>query len=252
MAKPQDSFFTNFRENKDGQVEFVGKYMEVYVPLNYFESKFASYVDDKIETLGIFLVRVYQNEEKKGNAINHVYKLPSLILTRPSDTHKQALTVNGKTSDYLVMKYYKGDIFLYSTTIIQSKALANQYINFYHNGKLPDFLSYDDSIKIEIEATQINKLGFPVPSVLLECMASEIYRNKDDLSKPFRFSAAEDVEDAGKYDFKMISVTQIPTYTSTFASVTFEDIDYQLIASVNKTKYNREEIISPVEKTIKY
>ena len=50
----------------------------------------------------------------------------------------------------------------------------------------------------------------------------------------------------------MASIREICRYTSTFTAMTFEDIDSMVTSSVNRTRQNIPEPISPVETTIKY
>ena len=243
-----DKFFTNFRE-ENNKVYFTGKYMKVYIPSYYFDSKMASIIEDRIDTLGIFLFRIYNTENGSDKAENHIYQIPSIISTKPSNYYKEKLNINKEVGEYLVCEYYSNDVFLDSTIIVQSTAFANQYITFYHNGKIPNFVSYDDSMLLELEATFIHGMKFPVSGVNLEAVNSEINRDINDISRPFRFAATEG---AGERSYQPISIKDIPTYNSTFTSMTFEDINYQMVTSVNKTRYNKEEKISPIEETIKY
>lgn len=243
-----DKFFKNFKE-ENNKVYFTGKYMEVCIPYYYFEGNMAQIIGDKIETLGIFIIKVYDDVDKKGKSENHIYKFPSLIFTKPSLYYKEKASVNKKIYDFLVLQYYCNDIFIDSTIVVQSGSFANDFISFYHNGKIPTFIDYNDLYQIELETTFVNKMKFPVAGTILEGIVSEICRDPDDLNNSFRFKAADG---ANLKDYVPISITEIPTYTSTFTSMTFQDIDYQMITSVNKTRYNRDEKMSPLEETIKY
>jgi len=239
---------TCFRE-ENNSVIFTGNYMEVYIPKNYFESKMAEILDDRIESLGIFIFKVFNDENKKDSAITHIYKLPAKIELRPSNYKNEKMKVNNIEYEFIVLEFFKNDIFIKNTIIQQSSTMANNFITFFHNGKLPNFIDYDDILKLELNAVIINKMKFPVPSVLLECIVSEINRDSADINKPFRFAASLG---ANKKSYTPVSIKKLPSFSSTFSSVTFENIDYQLISSVNKTRYNKEEISSPIEETIKY
>lgn len=239
----------SFFIKKDNSIIFNGNYMEVYIPYYYFENKMTNIFEDKINTLGIFLFRIYKDESKKDNAQMQVYKLPTVINLKPSNYRKDKLTINGTTMDYFILEFFKNDVFIDSTIIVQSSSIVNDLITFFHNGKLPTFLKYEDTFKLILNSILINKMKFKVPAVTFETMNSEINRNKSDISKPFRFAAADG---ANERDYQPVSIKQIPNFNSTFSSVTFEDIDYQLIASVNRTKYKKEETLSPIEETIKY
>jgi hypothetical protein len=244
-----NNFLLNFKEDKEtNMIYFVGNYMEVLIPSYYFKTRMARIIEDKYETLGIFIIRVYKNEDKKENAITHTYKLPVKITTKPSNSYKDKFTIKGETNEYTVLQYYKNDVFLCSNIMVQKSQMVTDFINFYHSGKLPTFIDYEDSVKLQLECIRLNKSKFPVPGTLFECIASEILRDSSDVSKPYRFTATN----SKNKNYKPVSMTELPTFNSTFTSVTFEDIDYQLIASVNKTRYNKKEAVSPLEKTIKY
>ena len=243
-----DKFFTNFME-KDSVVYFVGSYMEVCIPYYYFENGMAQIVENRIDTLAVFLLRIYKNKDKSDKAENHVYQLPAMITTAPSTYHKDKLSFNRVTQEYMILEYYTNDVFLNSTTIIQDSTFANKYITFYHNGKIPNFVKYDDTVLIELEAEILHKMSIPVPCMLLEAIDSEINRDITDLTKSFRYQAAEG---ADPHHYQPISIKDIPTYTSTFSSITFEDIDYQMLSAVNKTRNNKVERMSPIEETLKY
>ena len=96
MAAKNKNFLTNFKKDpKTNKVYFVGNYMEVYIPENYFPTM-AEVIGDKINTLGIFLYRIFSNREKKETVKLGVYKFPSILTTKPSDLEKKKLDFNGK------------------------------------------------------------------------------------------------------------------------------------------------------------
>lgn len=248
MASNKDNVIKQFKHTK-GQVIFVGKYMEVYIPETYFDSSLALITEDRVETLGIFMFRLFKNEDKKDKLPMNVYKLPSTITLRPSNIYKEKLNINGNIDDFEVLQFYTDDIFIDNTTIIKSAMAVNGFIAAYHAGKLPKFLNYEDPSKLEVESIVFNDMDFPVPSTVFEIINSELYRDPSDINKSYRFKAADGA--SGK-DYTPINIQTLPSLTSTFSGVTFEDVDYQLTVGINNNKMKREESISPLEKTIKY
>jgi len=243
----------NFQE-KDDQVIFTGAYMEVYVPRFYFDNGISVLIGDKIETLGIFNFKVFSSEEKKNKAELHTFKFPSFILTEPTSTNYQEIQDLIEESDdksFAVLKYYKNDIFIDNINVTKKSEYTQLFINLLHSGKLPNTIPYDEILGLEMESTNFNGVNLNVPATVMELIISEIYRDKKDLTKPFRFKAGKSGK-VSMYDYKPINIKQISTFNSTFTGVTFEDIDYNLTASVNKTRYKKKEAISPIEKTIKY
>jgi hypothetical protein len=242
-----------FKEEKD-QVIFTGNYMEVYIPRFYFDNEISRFFGDKVETLGVFNFKVFSSDAKKDKADIHTFKFPSFLVTKPTSNDFQELEnlVDGSDeTSFAVLKYYKGDIFIDNVNVQQKSDNTILFIGLLHSGKLPNTIPYDEVLGLELDNTSFNGVNLNVSSTVLELIISEIYRDKADLSRSFRFKAGK----AGKvsmHDYKAINIKQISTFNSTFTGVTFEDIDYNLVASVNKTRYNKKESESPIEKTIKY
>jgi hypothetical protein len=245
--------FPFFKEEKD-HVIFTGNYMEVYIPRFYFDNEISRFLGDKVETLGVFNFKVFSSDTKKDKAELHTFKFPSFLITKPTSSEYEELEDLIEESDensFAVLKYYKGDIFIDNVNVQQKSDNTILFIGLLHSGKLPNSIPYDEVLQLELENTAFNGVNLNVSSTVLELIISEIYRDKNDLSKSFRFKAGS----AGKvsmHDYRPINIKQISTFNSTFTGVTFEDIDYNLVASVNKTRYNKKESESPIEKTIKY
>jgi hypothetical protein len=245
--------FSFFKEVGD-QAVFTGNYMEVYIPRFYFDNDISKFIGDKVETLGIFNFRVFSSEEKKGNSPLHTFKFPSFLVTKPTSSDYEEiedLIEDADENSFAVLKYYKGDIFIDNLNVTQKSDNTILFINLLHSGKLPTTIPYDQVLELELENTAFNGVNLNVSSTVLELIISEIYRDKTDLTKSFRFKAGSGGK-TSMHNYKPINIKQISTFNSTFTGVTFEDIDYNLVASVNKTRYNKKEASSPIERTIKY
>jgi hypothetical protein len=243
-----------FFQEKGDQVIFTGNYMEVYIPRYYFDHEISRFVGDKVETLGTFNFRVFSNDQKKDKANLHTFKFPSFLVTKPTSSDYEELTDVVEESDetsFAVLKYYKGDIFIDNVNVTQKSDNTILFIGLLHSGKLPTTIPYDKVLELELENTAFNGVNLNVSSTVLELIISEIYRDKADLSRSFRFKAGRSGK-VSMHDYRPINIKQISTFNSTFTGVTFEDIDYNLVASVNKTRYNKKEAATPIEKTIKY
>lgn len=244
----------SFLREVGDQVIFVGNYMEVYLPKFYFEKGIAITKGVEIETLGIFNFKVFSSEEKKENSPVRTYSFPSIISTKPSSSYNAnipKLVEEADESEFTVLKYYKGDIFITNVNTTQKSDNVQMFIDLLNAGKLPKTIPYDKILELEIINTSFNGVNLKVPGTVMELIISEIYRDKQDLTKPFRLRAGSG-QKVSMYDYKAINMKSIPTFNSTFTAVTFEDIDYNLTASVNKTRQGKKELVSPIEKTIKY
>ena len=244
----------SFLHEVGDQVIFVGNYMEVYLPKFFFDKGVAVTRGVEIETLGIFNFRVFSSEEKKENSPIRTFSFPSLITTKPSSSYNAnipKLVEEADESEFTVLKYYKGDIFITNVNTTQKSDNVQMFIDLLNAGKLPKTIPYNKILELEIINTSFNGVKLNVPGTVMELIISEIYRDKKDLSKPFRFRAGSG-EKVSMYDNRAINMKSNPTLNSTFTAVTFEDIDYNLTASVNKARQGKKEAISPIEKTIKY
>jgi len=244
---------SNYFVEKDNKLYFNGNYMEVYIPEFYFEKEIATLLTDKVKTLGIFNFKVFSSEQNKDKADLHIFKFPSFIETKPSSFEKETLKLSKDFDEdsYRILKYYKNDEFIVNLNIVKSTDTTKFFIELLHAGKLPKSIPYNEIVDLELASSFINGSNLGVPSTVIELIASEICRDKNDLSKPFRFKAGSKNK-VSLYDYKPINIKTISTVTSTFTAVTFEDINYNLVTSINKTRYNETETESPIEKTIKY
>lgn len=236
------------------EVIFDGGLMEVYIPKYYFEKAVANREGNIINTIGIFNFRIFSSEDKKDNAPLHLFNFPSFMATKPTDSYNtkiKNLTPGTGEMDYTVLRYYKGDVFICNVNMIQKSDNTVAFINLLNGGKLPTNLPYNEVIKTELKNLEFNGVNLKVPATVLELIISEIYRDKNDLTKAFRFRAGSG-QKVSMYDYKPVNIKNIATFNSTFTGITFEDLDYNIAASVNKARQGKSEMVSPIEKTIKY
>lgn len=243
-----------FFQEKGDKVIFTGGYMEVYIPRYYFDNEICRFIGDKIETLGMFNFRVFSSEAKKDKSPLHTFKFPSFLVTKPTSTDYEEIEDLIDESDensFAVLKYYKGDIFIDNVNVTQKSDYTMVFINLLHSGKLPNTIPYDKILELELENLAFNGVNLNVSATVLELIISEIYRERGNLAKSFRFKAGSSGK-VSMHDYQTINIKSISNFNSTFTAVTFEDIDFALVSSVNKTRQNKKEAVSPIEKTIKY
>ena len=235
------------------QVIFTGGYMEVYIPRYYFEDKVAIRIGNLIETLGMFVFRVFKSEDDKtDNVPTHIFNFPSIMATKPTDSYNAKLPglIKGSSiEEFTVLKYYKGDVFINNVNMVQKSDNTVLFINLLNKGKIPSIIPYNKVLETEIANLEFNNVNLKVPATVMELIISEIYRDKNDLTKSFRFRAGQG---ANMMDYRPTNIKSISTFNSTFTGITFENIDYNITASVNKARQGKSEAISPIEKTIKY
>ena len=240
-----------FKKVKD-QVIFDGSYMEVYIPKFYFEEGIATVIGNKIETLGIFFFKVFNSKTSKtGN--QYTLSLPIDMLISFAESYDDKLKLKGSTGEdnYTILQLEKGDVFMNTTNITQSVQSTDRFVKLLHSGKLPNTIPYEDVLKIYLNNLDINKVNLGVPNVVLELIIAELYRSKDGIEIPFRKKIGK-AGKVGQLDYQTTNLKNLANINSTFTAISFENMNQSIISSVNKSRNDIQENISPVEKTIKY
>lgn len=243
-----------FKEQGE-ELIFTGNYCEVYIPYMFIENQLLQQIGSVVRCYGLFNFKVSDKpiERKKSMAIN-LFKLPTYIHMTPSEIEKKAqiqLSGDDEPEDYMVLKFRKGDKFINNLCVAKSADVVMDFVKILSFGKLPKSIPYNKVLDTWLNNLSINGKDLGVSSVIYELFISETYRWKGDPSIPFRFKAGANPK-ISMFDYTPISLKQLANFNSTFTAVTFEDPDYALVNSVNKTVYNEREVESPIEKLIKY
>lgn len=223
-------------------------YCEFYIPLDYFDSKWATKLSDTIRTLGLFNVGIFEKGELKDIKL---LNLPTMIELFTYETENRSITFkNSENVNCMVLKYFKDQKIMESSTIEDSQN-AEKYLDIIIKGKVPSTIPYSKSLPIWMKNQRLNNVNFGVPSAVLEMILAVCYRDKNHMEKKFSTVIGKD-PNVSEYDYKMAKIREICQYASTFSAMTFEDINSMITTSVNRTRENKEEMVSPVEKIIKY
>lgn len=238
-------------EKKDlrTQITFKGSKMEIYLPSYYLESgeAMAAIIGRRVECIGMYWF----------NAGGKYYELQIPVKISFEFSERESVRKrlqNGMPElDYDVFILNSGDAFLYD---VNHKESVDDIVFFIQKlvegAKLPPTLSYEELMSVYLKALEVTKINtkLGVNSVSLEFVMSELYRDKRNLSKPFRLSY--NGKSVGPYDYKMLRIVKIPEQNSVFTGITGEDTNQQLISAVLRSREGRDERPSPIEEIIKY
>lgn len=242
----------DFFRVKGESLLFDGEICEVYLPKYYFDNDLAEKYGNVIKTFGIFNFRVFSKEEGKEKTKLHLNKFASPIHMTPTNVERVTLDLYGQgMEEYIVLKFFKNDTFINSLCVAKNAQDVLKFITIITAGKLPSNIPYDKVLEIWLNNLEINGTKLGVSSTILELVISEVYRDRKDISKPFRFRAGSS-EKTNMLDYKSVNLKTVANNNSTFTSITFEDPDYAITTSINKLRYNEKETVSPIEKVIKY
>ena len=244
-----------FKKDKDGII-FTGVYMKVFIPISFFDMKVAVDVGgDTVEVIGIFNIAVYSDREgTKGGKIDTL-KLPSVINIYPpgGDFKEEELELIPGTGveRYRIYDFYQGDKFT-DLNYIKKSSGAERFLNILEAGKIPHTIPYDRIFDLWTRNMEMNGVSMPyVSSSSRETIVAELSRYKKDPRTRFGIVAGKDTK-LSLYDYLMVNARTLSKYSSTFASISFEDFDTMVTNGANTAKSSKEQNTSPIEEIIKF
>ena len=226
-------------------------YCEFYIPQSFFGSSagFAEDRGDIIRGIGLFDVGIFSN----GQLVEmKTLNIPTWIELYVHESENRDVKLPG--SDELVpcrvLIYYQGAKVM-NAKIIEDSSNAELYLKLICGGKIPTSVPYGKSAQIWRKNQAINGVHLGVPAVIEEMILSVAYRDKKNLGQKFCKVIGQNKNNISEHDYSMASIRQICQYASTFTALWFEDFDAMVTTSLNRTRENKPESKSPLEKIIK-
>lgn len=215
--------------------------MIFYIPDFYFTKEIAIIIGDMINTIGIFNYVIYDKNGKAKTKLTPIY-FPSSLLTKPSEIEiKKAvrLTKNSDIEDYRLLKYRKGDVVLCNIKVPQLIVNTEDFFRILMSGKLINTIPYDKLHEYPVDSMKINGNKFGLNNQIFGLIFTELCRDINDKSKPFRLSGTNDM-----HAYRCISLKDIPNNISAYSAITSENFDDSIVASTLNKKHK----YSPLEK----
>lgn len=241
---------------KEGDtVYFQGNIMEIIIPKYYFDKNIAKFIGNKIDTLGLYAFRVI---DEKGNVENHYLKLPMNNIFEFDDYRSENIKINADNEDdnsiepAYVFILKDGQIFMDTVKKEQTAENSKNFVFSLHGAKIPSTIPYPDVFKLYIDNLNLNGTKIGNPGCILEMTIAELARCKDDINIPFRKKAGKDFDRVSMLDYRLTNIKNLPPINSTFTALAFENMDASIISSIGKNVNGEDELISPIEKVIKY
>lgn len=239
-----------YKETKGSVICTLPKGQEVryFIPECYFNAKSAIIVGEFVNLLGIFNYAIYDIEKDKPISDLKTFNFPTIFLAQPYTIEKAKgikLTKNSGVQDYRVLKFKDGDKLVVQTSVPKDVANIEEFFRiFVITGHIPDTIDYRNIWQYFVESATLNNKPFKISNQLLGILQSELCRDPDDHSKPFRLSKAKKNKEWDNY--KNIPIKEIPNYISSYVSLTSENYDDSVIAATMMKK----ELSSPLEKVL--
>jgi hypothetical protein len=241
----------DYLKSEGEYIVFNGPYMECYIPAFYFETNLGEVYGSSLRVFGIFNVRAFTEGNKPGKL--ETFNFPSILTIYPTETETTTLTLvqdgESEPEKYIVAKFYKGNR-LMRNAIPKDSSNVELFINLMTKGKIPRTIPYNQILDVWLKNLIVNDVKLQVVSSILESIITQFYR---DAKKPeLRFSQTYGKNPSiGEYAYKPANIRELCARNSTFAALTFEDMDSMITSSINISKYNKKEIESPLEKILK-
>lgn len=222
-----------------------------YIPEAYFtdvKNPTAKVVGQYVYAIGVFdwgLIDEHGKEVK-----SHIFKFPTMIQCKPYNVEKvKRLSIRGtKPEDYRILHFRKGDevvsdINIPNTVDNVENLFGMMVIN---GGRQPHTIPYDKLHEYFEQSMELNNLSFGMNMQFFGILVSELERDPNDLSKPFRYTSMTDMT-----KYKQVSIDTVPKYTSPYVALTSKNFDESLMASVILSDEDEDKIKdSPLEKVV--
>ena len=246
MATNGDSYF-----RVEGEyIYLTAPYCEFYIPEEFFKdsSSFAVDMGETMRVIGLFNVAFF----KDGKVIEErTMNIPTWITLYINESEKHQIKLPHAEEPVLcrVLSFYEGNRVMNAMIIEDSEDMLT-YLQLICAGKIPHSVPYSKAAALWKKNQELAGESLGVPAMIEELILSVAYRCKDDPTKKFAYEIGRNPK-MSEYDYEMASIREICRYQSTFAGVTFEDMDSMITSSLNKTRYNKEEQDSPLEVLLK-
>lgn len=218
-----------------------------YVPEEYFEKGYAVFVGDIISIFGIldYSINNKENDSSYYGKNLTCFNFPTVFLTKPYTviSVKGLNLGKGKPKDYRIMKYKKDDQVVVSTHVPEIlDNVEDLYRLFIITGKIPANIEYGTIWEYFPYSMELNGGSYNVINQDFALIESELCRDPDDLSKPFRLSSKR----KDKKAFTTLSIKDLPKHISAYTALTSENWDDSIVAAT----LNKKEVYTPLEKVL--
>ena len=220
-----------------------------YVPANYFNNtskvNIAVIIGEYVSFIGVCNWAIIDEKGKRSEI--KPFTFPTMMICKPYEIEKvkNLKLDNTEPSDYMLLKFRKGDEVVTSTKVPQ--LIDNVEIFFkmaIMTAKIPTTIPYDKLWELYFESAKLNGFSYGMNVQLFGILIASISRDKNDITRPF---CATDMKNMN--DYTPIDIRIVPKYISPYTAITSENWDESVRAAVlMKDKENAP--LSPLEKVM--
>ena len=233
----------SYMKEENNKLYFVGKGEIIYyVPNKYFELNVAKIIGEYVDVFGIFTYGLFDGNGKQ--LAYKQFKCPTMVKCKPSKIEKaNNILLEGykEESNYRLLHFSDGSELLSATSIPQETLNVEKFINLVKGANLPAYLPYNELQNYFLMNASMNGFSYGVSNQIIGLVISELCRDENNLSNPFRFT---DMKNNTAY--KMIPMNKVPKYTSPYTALTSENPDEAIAGAMLTTGKSH----SPLEKVM--
>lgn len=222
-------------------------YMEIYIPMSYFNDEAAINKGSFIESIGIVYTRAFPGGSEGPIKLMN---LPVVVSFMVYEFKQETIKVHGTSLDVMTLMYLK-DAYILHQTVTKGREVAEAFLQSILSGKLPKTLNYAQVINMWWRNLEIADISFKVPSKIYEMIIASIYRNPHNMKERYGQYYGRQTNPTG-YDYVTGNVRSVVKDLSTFSGMVFEDIGTMISNGINNSIEGLEEPVSPLEKIIHY
>lgn len=230
------------------KIVHTGEVLEFYIPMGFFDTNIAVFTGNTLRTIGLFYARGFKANKP---IFTELVNLPSDLNVYPASIREEHVKITGFEDDdrYKVLSFYRNSPVM-DAFIVQDSDNIQKFLDLVLAGKI-DFVPYSQLLNVWIKNLNINKVGLKVPASSQEIVLSEMYAS---ITNPdITYGVAKNKNPKlGDLEYKSRNIREICSRSSTFAGLTFEDFDTMMASSLNMSKEEKTQQVSPLEKVIKY
>lgn len=230
---------------KDGQI-YANEPLELYIPMDYFNSGMAENAGISVETFGILFIKTFGSKESDYKLFN----IPSIINVMIHEFKYETITIHGDTMDVMTLEYAK-DTVIMKQTLVRGRVISEFFLTNILKGKIPSCIAYSKLIDIWWKNLEIAGVSYKSPSKIFEFIISAIYRNPNNLKERFGQLYGKQAN-PNEYNYAAKNVREVVKNLSTFSGMVFEDIGAMISSGISNSINEVEEPESPLEKIIHY
>lgn len=221
--------------NKDNQ-QFI-----FYVPEQYFTTKNAMIIGELVSLFGLLDFMIVDMNDKPLTKLKP-FTFPSVFLAKPSGIEKvKDVKINkyAKAKEYRLLRFNKGDQVVVSVNVPQDISTVEVFYNLFNRGNLPASIPYDKLVNIYIDNMALSGNKYNITAQLFGILYSEIYRDANNLDRPFRLAGGKDM-----LAYQTMPITEVPKRVSPYVSLTSENWDNSVIGAIQMGENGKD---SPLE-----